>query len=356
MSRRSFLYTNPITKDPALSLRDHCIIKVGKCWYMTGTSHPVWEGPNPGVRLLSSNDLLQWDDAGWLIEASRLPVDCPYKGRFWAPEIHLAHGRFWLTVNSGHGSPGDSGRLMEEHRVWLFVADKVTGPYELVSSQGLGRGFKNDATLFTDKDGRSYIYCSGGGLWQAEIDLEQGRLLTVDGDFEKIISPRDAGNPEWMIGGVEGPFAIRRHGHFWLFFSAWTRGYEIGVLRAESPLGPWSLMQREPVFGVRKRAYRVKQAREGGYEDLRYEDTADPFVEVGHNTIFEGPDGRDWLCCHDLLEGREVLTTEPVLCYSDVREQLHLEPLEFVEGRWHVRGPTWTEQIVEWDESDDLNP
>jgi len=51
-----FRYTNPITRDTAISMRDHCIIKVGDKWYCTGTSNPVWTGPNPGVRLLVSDD------------------------------------------------------------------------------------------------------------------------------------------------------------------------------------------------------------------------------------------------------------------------------------------------------------
>jgi beta-xylosidase len=348
MSSRRFRYTNPITLDPAQSLRDHCIVKVGEHWYMTGTSHPVWEGPNPGVRLLRSQDLIHWSDAGWLIEASKLPEGCPYNGRFWAPEIHQAHGRFWLTVNSGHEGPEHPGRRMDDHHVWLFVSEEVIGPYRLVTPDGLGAGFKNDATLFTDEDGRSYMYCSGGGLWQAAMDLGAGRLLTRDGDFEKILDPRDPGNPDWMIGGIEGPFVIKREGAYWMFFSAWTRGYEIGVLRAEAPLGPWTLIQRNPIFGTRKRAYRAPQAREGGFDHLLYEDTPDPFAEVGHNAVFAGPDGRDWLCCHDLLQGDEVLATEPVIRYSDTQEQLHIEPLEFRQGRWRVRGPSWTEQVVEW--------
>ena len=51
-----FCYTNPITRDTSISMRDHCIIKVGNQWYCTGTSNPVWTGPNPGVRLLVSDD------------------------------------------------------------------------------------------------------------------------------------------------------------------------------------------------------------------------------------------------------------------------------------------------------------
>ena len=51
LSEHEFRYTNPITRDTAISMRDHNIIKVGKQWYCTGTSEPVWTGHNPGVRL-----------------------------------------------------------------------------------------------------------------------------------------------------------------------------------------------------------------------------------------------------------------------------------------------------------------
>ena len=83
-SKNEFRYTNPITRDTSISMRDHFIIKVGTKWYCTGTSNPVWTGLNPGVRLLVSDDLLHWKQLPWLIVASKLPPDCPYNGRFWA--------------------------------------------------------------------------------------------------------------------------------------------------------------------------------------------------------------------------------------------------------------------------------
>jgi beta-xylosidase len=236
---------------------------------------------------------------------------------------------------------------MDDHRIWLFVADEITGPWRLVTKRGLGQGFKNDASLFTDDDGRTYIYCSGGGLWQSEIDLEKGALIGGD-DLQKIRGPRDAGNPEWMTGGIEGPFVIKRHGACWMFFSAWTRGYEIGVMRASSPLGPWELTPESPIFGTRKRRYREKQMQQGGCSHIQFSDTADPYVEVGHNAVFEGPDGNDWLCCHYYLEGRDIISTDPTVQYADSQEQLGIEPLHFRDGRWEISGPTWTEQIVEW--------
>ena len=338
-----FNYTNPITRDPAMSMRDHQVLKLGDIWYMTGTSAPYWNGPNPGVRLFSSKNLLDWRFEKWLIDASALPEDCFYKGRFWAPEIHQAHGRFWLTVNSGHFGPQHASH-QDGHSVVLLAADRITGPYEPVLQDGpVVPGFKNDASLFTDNDGRSYLYCSGGGLWQAAIDLPTGRIL---GDLHKFAGPRDPGNPDWMIGGIEGPFVIKRAGAYFMFFSAWTRGYEVGVLKAPTPLGPWTLTPNSPILGTRKRRFRQKQAEAAGYAQLVYEDTPDPYVETGHCAVFEGPDGLDWLCCHYFLEGKELDDSKLVLEYFDTMPQLGFEPLEFRDGLFHAKGPTWTEQVV----------
>jgi len=341
-----FTYTNPVTRDPAMAMRDHFILRVGDFWYMTGTEAPYWSGYSPGVRLFASRDLLHWEFRGWLIDASTLPDDCFYKGRFWAPELHIAHGRFWLTVNSGRVHPGDP-RGLAHHNIVLLVADRVEGPYTLVSREGpLAKSFKNDATLFTDDDGRSYLYCSGGGLWQAEIDLPRGALLGVTGDVTAILRPTDPGVPDWMSAGIEGPFVLKRHGYYWMLFSAWTRGYEVGTLRASHPLGPWKLHPEYPIFGTRKRAYREPQAKAGGYTHINYSDTADPYAETGHGAVFTGPDGADWFCCHYLVAGQQSSVEDGILQYTDTTPQLGIEPVRFVNGQFAIVGPTWTEQRV----------
>jgi len=171
VNRHEFTYTNPITRDPDIGMRDHCIVKVGPRWYCTGTSHPIWTGPNPGVRLLVSEDLLEWHHHSWLIDASKLPADCPYNGRFWAPEIHFIRGRYWLTVNSGRVTEADP-KGMAAHSIWLFVADDITGPYTLVNGP-LTPQYNNDATLFEDDDGKTYLYSSGNGLFQAPSTLRR---------------------------------------------------------------------------------------------------------------------------------------------------------------------------------------
>lgn len=194
---------------------------------------------------------------------------------------------------------------MATHSVWLFSADKVTGPYKLVNGP-LTPQYNNDSTLFEDEDGQVYLYCSGNGLFQAKIDLKTGKLMTP---IEKFLDKKQYGWPEWMVGGIEGPFVIKKEGTYFMFFSTWTRGYEIGLLKSKSPLGPWELASPEPIFGTRKKGYRTEIAKENGYENLFYTDTEDPYQETGHNALFIGPDGNLWNSCHYFMYEKYLIRT-----------------------------------------------
>ena len=315
-------------------LRDHCIVKHDGRWWLTGSEAPFWEGASPGVRLYVSDDCFHWQLHATLIDAPALPADHPCRGRFWAPELHPAHGRWWLTINSGSESSA------RRHGIFIWVSDAIDGPYTLVTPQPIGQGFKNDASLFTATDGSSYLYASGGGLWQAGIDLATGRLIGSNG-LTRILGPRDEGLPEWMYGGIEGPCVRHRAGRYTMLFSAWTRGYEIGWLHAPTPLGPWILGSREPIFGTRKRHYRQRQAEAGNYVHFAYSDTLDPFAETGHCSVFDGPDGSDWMCCHYLMQGTHYHYEGDMLVYEDSEPHLGIEPIHFTADTIKIDGPSW---------------
>ena len=286
--------------------------------------------------------ILHWRQHSWLIDASALPDDCPYNGRFWAPEIHFIQNKYWLTVNSGKVTTEDP-KGMKTHSVWLFVSHRVTGPYKLVNGP-LTPQYNNDATIFEDEDGETYLYCSGNGLFQAKIDLPAGKLI---GDIQKFLDKKSPGNPDWMVGGIEGPYVIKRDGTYFMFFSAWTRGYEVGLLKSKSPLGPWEFASSEPVFGTRKREHRKHMAIEGGYDSLKFEDTGDPYCETGHNALFEGPDGKLWSSCHYLMYDKRPLSGQLKLQAWEKTPHLGIDPVHFDNGRFYINGPTWTEQSVE---------
>ncbi|WP_278353589.1 glycoside hydrolase family 43 protein [Chryseobacterium gleum] len=342
-AKKEFRYTNPITRDSAISMRDHFIIKVDDTWYCVGTSNPVWTGPNPGVRLLVSKDLVNWKQHSFLIDAKRLPKDTPYNGRFWAPEIHFIQGKFWLTVNSGEVTREDP-KGMATHNVWLFSSDKVTGPYKLVNGP-LTPQYNNDATLFEDEDGQVYFYCSGNGLFQAKIDLKTGKLTTP---LIKFLDKKQPGWPDWMQGGIEGPFVIKKEGTYFMFFSTWTRGYEVALLKSKNPLGPWELASQEPIFGTRKKGYRQQMATDGGYENLEFTDTEDPYQETGHNALFIGPDGNLWNSCHYFMYDKRPNPYSQTFEPWELGPQMGIEPVHYKNGIFYINGPTWTQQVIKY--------
>ncbi|MBP4136768.1 glycoside hydrolase family 43 protein [Flavobacterium geliluteum] len=339
--QKVFKYTNPITRDSILSMRDYMINKVGDKWYATGTSNPVWTGPNPGVKLLVSDDMIHWKFHSYLIDASKLPEDCPYNGRFWAPEIHFIQNKYWLTVNSGKVTKEDP-KGMSKHSIWLFSADKITGPYKLVNGP-LTNQYNNDATLFEDDNGDTYLYCSGNGLFQAKIDLKSGKLTTP---IHKFLDKKEPGYPEWMVGGIEGPFVIKKEEVYFMFFSTWTRGYEVGLLKSKSPMGPWELVSCEPIFGTRKKGYRPELAVSGGYDNLQFTDTHDPYQETGHNALFEGPDGNLWTSCHYFMDEKRPYPYSQTFQPWEKFPQMGIEPVHYADGKFYINSPTWTEQTV----------
>ena len=93
-------------------VRDPAIIREGDTYYMTFTMWPFANredgrmtlpnnGSSPGIQLFSSQDLKTWKPENWLVKASDLPINSPYKHRFWAPEIHKMNGKFLSNFYGG---------------------------------------------------------------------------------------------------------------------------------------------------------------------------------------------------------------------------------------------------------------
>ena len=146
----------------------------------------------------------------------------------------------------------------------------------------------------------------------------------------------------------QGPFVVKRDGIYFMFFSSWTRGYEVGLLKSKSPLGPWELASREPIFGTRKKGYRYELALSGGYSDLKFNDSEDPYCETGHNALFEGPDGKLWSSCHYIMYDKRPYPYCPTLKDWEQTPQLGIEHVYFVHGMFYINGPTLTEQCIEY--------
>ncbi len=104
--------------------------------------------------------------------------------------------------------------------------------YRVVTEEKpLSQGY--DLTFYEEEDGTVWAFWNRGsnvGIIQSRIDLEKGKLL----DKPKVVIPC-GGKGEWDNIGIEGSCVFKRNGIYYLLYSSWTRGYEIGCATAIWP-------------------------------------------------------------------------------------------------------------------------
>ncbi|MCX6997022.1 MAG: family 43 glycosylhydrolase, partial [Kiritimatiellaeota bacterium] len=157
------------------------------------------------------------------------------------------------------------------------------------------------------------------------IDLEKAKLV---GRRFPTLPNRVPGT--WEQVGIEGSFVIKRAGVYYMFYSSWSRGYEVGYATAPHPTGPWTKYSGNPIYGAQD----PKRCQANG---LPYTGKPDsPFLGAGHCTIFTGPDGRDWIAAHGTFRDAKSDQDRFLLVYDPIRIDQ--------DGIVHADGPTWTTQ------------
>jgi beta-xylosidase len=289
----SYPYDDGVSKRTVTELRDPAIIREGDIYYLTFTAFPFTHSPSrdankrdynspPGIMLYSSPDLKHWKFEKWLVKSSELPEDCPYKHRFWAPEIHKINGKFFLifTADNWIKDEYNKGGEIGAYVAFVGVSDKVTGPYEHITRL---KGAGCDTTLFGDDDGKTYAIMPFGNEYIQEVDLRgiaKGDIKLV-GERKMIVAQdnSDVGkktSPEYM----EDPWMIKRNGKYILFTAA---PYKDGKKRGEQSSADTSDLASGYWVGAA-----VADNLWGSYKKQ-------PQVFLGgHIAVFDGLDGREW--------------------------------------------------------------
>ena len=289
----AFTWSNPLPlryvegqSAPRTEIRDPCIIRDGDTYFLTFTMWPFRnreerflkepnQGGSPGIALYSSRDLKDWKFQNWLVKSAELPEDCPYKNRFWAPEIHRINGKFYLIFTADNwidGKYNKPGHWGSAGYCFIGVADKVTGPYEHITYV---EGGTCDMTLFGDSDREIYAIKPKGDIFVQKMDLDgigQGRIQFV-GPEKKVVACKNddigvATSPEYL----EGPWMEKNGDQYCLFYAEIYKdkacpdflGYRTGVAYADNIAGPYKKDPRGQVFFG------------------------------GHLAVFDGPDRRKW--------------------------------------------------------------
>jgi len=207
----------------------------------------------------------------------------------WAPEVAEHEGRFYMYFSAGVED--------RDHQLRVAVADRPEGPFHYEGRiLTPNERFAIDASPLRDDDGQWYLYYARDLLEGERVgtSLVVDRLIdmqTLAGEPVPVLRP----TADWQIflrqrtmyGNVydwhtlEGPFAVKRHGRYWCFYSggAWTgTGYGVSYAVADSPLGPFV----EPTSD----GPTVLRSRPGELEG------------PGHNSVVVAPNGADYIVYH----------------------------------------------------------
>jgi xylan 1,4-beta-xylosidase len=240
---------------------DPSVVRVGEDFYLVTSSFEFF----PGVPVFRSRDLVHWRQVGHVLTRdSQLPLaKARPSGGIYAPTIRYHDGTFYMITTNVDGGGN-----------FYVTAKDPAGPWsEPVWLRDFG-GI--DPSLFFDDDGRAYVTGPGGGtsgqprgIYQAEIDVRTGKLLTPT----RLLWERTGSRYP------EGPHLYKIHGRYYLMIA--EGGTEYGhmevIARSSSPWGPWEPCPRNPI--LTNRQTEMDQEVQG----------------TGHADLVEDASGQWWL-------------------------------------------------------------
>lgn len=224
----------------------------GRYWiYPTTDGFPGWSGTR--FKAYSSKDLVHWKDHGVILD---LGPDVGWADKnAWAPAIAERDGRYYFY-------------FCAEQQIGVAVADSPAGPFKdalgkpLVAKGGSLKGQMIDPAVFTDDDGRAYLYWGNGHGYVVPLNDD---MVSFDASKVKDITPDNF---------REGSFVIKRKGTYYFMWSeddTRSENYHVAYATGPSPLGPWTkrgtILEKRPEYGI---------------------------LATGHHSVVNAPGTDDW--------------------------------------------------------------
>ncbi len=242
-------------KTSDIHIRDPFVLPVPaeKQYYLYGTTgSEAWTPSASRIDYYTSRDLLLWDGP---FPAFRPPIGFWADRNFWAPEVHLHHGRYYMFATfKAEGVPRGTQ---------ILAADTPKGPFLPISADPVTpRNWEClDGTLFVDEHDHPWIvFCHE---WVQVGDGEICALRLSDDLTAAVGQPQvlfRASEANWSHelhskgrrGYVtDGPWLHRMaNGELLMLWSSFTNGdYAVGIARSESGgiLDPWQQLA-EPLY------------------------------------------------------------------------------------------------------------
>lgn len=207
---------------------DVSMIRVGDSYYMSSTTMHM----NPGVPLMKSNDLQNWQIINYAYETlgdndalNLINGRNAYGRGSWASCIRYFNDTYYVSTFSS-----TTGKTY----IWS-TKDITKGPWK---ENSFSPSF-HDHTLVFDDDGRVYLIYGNKRLSLVELNPDLSGVK--DGGINQVII-ENASLPSGTDSGLgEGSQLFRHNGKYYLFNITWPKGGMRTVVlhRADKITGPW---------------------------------------------------------------------------------------------------------------------
>jgi beta-xylosidase len=216
-------YSNPLFYE---EFEDPDIVRVGDDYYLAGTTMHM----NPGLIVLHSKDLVNWDLASYCIErldlgpAFRLEGGDIYGQGIWAPCIRYHDGMFYVFAN------------VNRVGTQVFRSKSPKGPWE---RNQLNEGLHDLSVLFDD-DGRVYAVYGNNPTYLVELNKECTQVIP---NSRRTINARGMG---------EGQHFYKINGKYFIVSAIPGAHTDQVVARCDTLDGQWQVerMVRSESLGV----------------------------------------------------------------------------------------------------------
>ena len=302
-------FTNPVYKN---DFPDPHVMLVDDTYYAYATTN----GSTINIRVMSSKDLLKWENLGDALPA--LPKWAVLNsGYTWAPGVMHIEDQFVMYYVA-------RDKETDRQCIGVGVSEDPAGPFldpndeAFICQSDLGGSI--DAYPFQDEDGKLYLLWKNDGnccnlevaLWIQELSPDG---LTLIGEPVKLII-RDQ---PWERPLIENPAMVEHNDKYYLFYSGnWWESHEYAISYAvcETATGPCEKPLSKPWF-----------------------DYEAPVMGPGGESFFTDDEGNLWMAYH-------AWTGANVGYSGGGKRSLHIDLITFEGDTPVTNGPTYTPQIL----------
>ncbi|WP_406005213.1 family 43 glycosylhydrolase [Streptomyces sp. NBC_00637] len=237
-TKRTWTVSALVMKSPVLPglNADPDIVRFGDTFYMYPTTDGFegWSGTQ--FKAYSSTDLVHWTDHGVILD---LGPDVSWAdSRAWAPTMEEKNGKYYFY-------------FCADANIGVAVSDSPTGPFtdalgKPLLKAGQYSGQMIDPAVFTDDDGRSYLYWGNGHAYVVPLGDD---MVSFDASKITDITPS---------GYNEGSFVVKRQGTYYFMWSendTRDENYRVAYATGPSPTGPWTkrgvILEKDLSLGIK---------------------------------------------------------------------------------------------------------